>query len=824
MKQEMNAARWQQVKSILDQALEVPSDGREQFVTGVCAGDAALCEEVKEFLDSSERADQLLSEDGLEEVIPTDIASSYNLPARIGPYSILREIGRGGMSIVCLARRDDGEYDRLVALKLIGNGVHRAKFAKLFWRERQILAQLDHPNIARLLDGGTTEAGQPYYAMEFVEGEPLDKYFERRSASLQEKLELFISICSAVSYAHRNLIIHRDLKPKNVLVTNDGVPKLLDFGVAGIMADGAQLETTTGIPLTPLYASPEQIEGKPLTVATDIYSLGVLLYELLSGRHPYGVREGTAAALQAIVKENPLPLEEQTKGIPADLEKIVMMALRKEPERRYATVDAFCQDILDFLDGFPVHAAPDTFLYRFSKFAKRNRLALVAASIALLGMTFSGIIIWREKQQAEIRFQQVRRLAHSVVFELDDAIRDLPGSSRARELLIARGLEYLNALARNRGADPTLTLELAQAYRKIGAAQGDLEQANAGDPKGALASYSKARSLLLDLRREEPSNRNVERSLALVDNDIAVLSPRAGLGRVLEIRKEAISLFEDIARTSSGPDGLKDLALAHFYLAFAETEDQKFQEARPIWKEALADYSRIQQLENNSAESRRNVALVEKRIGSVYYALGDYPDSVAHDRKAAEIDEGRVAAEPQNPTASMDLSFDLVELGWSSHELRDENQSIDALNRAIALRRQVAATDPHDFRAQSELEMVLRIAGVVRTEAGFLNEGLSFEQQAENVGASLHARDPRNLEESVSFALDCFELGNVYRAIALKQRGPDAANWRAALKSFQQSQEVAGNIPATAFDDSSDREKLSKLPERIAECLQNVRD
>ncbi len=820
----MNAARWQQVKSILDQALDVPSDGREQFVTGICAGDPALREEVKELLDSSQRADDLLAEDGLDDVIPSDTASSYNLPARIGPYSILREIGRGGMSIVCLARRDDGEYDRLVALKLIGNGVHRAKFAKLFWRERQILAQLDHPNIARLLDGGTTAAGQPYYAMELVEGEPLDKYCERRSPSLQEKLELFISICSAVSYAHRNLIIHRDLKPRNVLVTKDGVPKLLDFGVAGIMADGAQLETTTGIPLTPLYASPEQIEGKPLTVATDIYSLGVLLYELLSGRHPYGIREGTAAALQAIVKETPVPLEQQGKGIPADLEKIVMMALRKEPERRYATVDAFCQDILDFLDGFPVHAAPDTFLYRFSKFAKRNRLALVAASIALLGMTFSGIIIWREKQQAEIRFQQVRQLAHAVVFDLDDAIRDLPGSSGARQLLIARGLEYLNALARNRGKDPALTLELAQAYRKIGAAQGDLEQANAGDRRAALASYSKARSLLLDLRREEPANREVERSLALVDNDIAVLSPRAGLGRMLEIRREAISLFEDIARTSSGKAGLKDLALAHFYLAFAETEDQKFKEALPIWKEALADYSTIRQVENNSAESQRNVALAEKRIASVYYALGDYPDSVAHDRKAAQIDEGRVAADPQNPTASMDLSFDLVELGWSSHELRDEKQAIDALNRAIALRRQVAGQDPHDFRAQSELEMVLRIAGVVRSEAGSLGEALNFEQQAAAVGASLHARDARNVEETLSFALDSLELGNVYRALASKRTAEDAENWRAALANFQRSQMLAANIPAAAFDDPNDRDKLAKLPERIAECIAHNRD
>jgi tetratricopeptide (TPR) repeat protein len=496
-----------------------------------------------------------------------------------------------------------------------------------------------------------------------------------------------------------------------------------------------------------------------------------------------------------------------------------MMALRKEPSRRYATVDAFCQDIKDFLDGFPVKAAPDRVLYRFSKFAKRNRWAVTAAVVALVGMTASGIIVWREKQQAEVRFQQVRQLAHSVVFELDDAIEDLPGSSRARELLIARGLEYLNALVKNRGGDPALTFELAQAYLKIGAAQGDLQQANVGDREGALASYSKARGLLLDLHQRDPGNRDVERSLALVDNDIVMLSPRARLEPVLEIRREAVSLFEDIARTSSGVQGLKDRALAHFYLAFADTEQKKFKDALPTWQEALADYTKIQQLDNNSSQARRNVALIEKRIAGVYYALGEYADSLRHDRRAAQIDEGRVAAEPQSPSARMDLSFDLVELGWCLHELRDDKQAADSLNRAILLRREVAAADPHDFRAQSELETVLRIAGAARSQAGSLSEALKNVQEAAAIGASLHGRDPKNTDESVNYALDCFELGDVYRGIAAKGTA-DRKNWRAALNNFQKSQMLAASIPAMAFDDPNDREKLAELPGKISECLQ----
>lgn len=816
-----DAAHWQQVKSILDKALEMPADKREHFVNEACRTDEALRSEVTEFLTFSDRADDLLPEDGVESVVAWAPETVDDLPARAGPYRILREIGRGGMGVVCLAKRDDGQFERLVALKLIGRASNRPKFTKLFWRERQILAQLDHPNIARLLDGGTTETGQLYYAMEFVDGEPVDRYCRHHKLNRRERLELFLSICSAVSYAHRCLIIHRDLKPGNVLVTEAGVPKLLDFGVARMMAGDEQPEVRTETPLTPYFASPEQIRGQPLTVATDIYSLGVLLYLLLSERYPYGKRENTAAALQAILLEAPIPLRQQTSGIPADLENIAMMALRKEPERRYATVDALWKDIRDFLDGFPVQAAPDTFAYRFGKFTKRNRWAVTAASIALLAMTASGVMIWQEKQQAEMRFQQVRQLAHSVVFELNDAVDDLPGSSRARELLTARGLGYLDALAKSRGGDPALTLELAQAYMKIGAAQGDLEQANVGDQEGAAASYNKARALLLYLRQREPSNRDVERSLALVDNDLAVLSPRVRVPGVDDIQRESLSLFQDIAQSATN---VKDLALAHFYLAFSLTGEKQFEKALPLWKQALAEYTQIDQMENHSAAAQRNVALTEKRIAAVYYALGDYANFTGHDRKAIQIDEGRLATEPQSPTARMDLSFDLVQLGWCLHELRDDKQAIENLDRAVELRRQVASTDPHDFRAQSELEAVLRIDGVVRSQAGFPNEAIRYEEQAAAVGASLHRRDPLNMDETANYALDFFELGDVYRGMAISSEKTDRGNWRAALANFQKAQTLAANVPPGAFDDPANRDKLEKLPDRIESCLVNLRE
>jgi serine/threonine protein kinase/tetratricopeptide (TPR) repeat protein len=816
--QKQDAARWQRIKDILDQALEAPVDRRKQVVEELCEGERDLCDEVHEYLTYSDRAEDLLGDENLDPRLAEETAPDDHLPARAGPYRIEREIGRGGMGVVYLAKRDDGEYERIVALKLIKAAGRRGKFAKLFWRERQILARLDHPNIARLLDGGTTATGHAYYAMEFVDGEPLDRYRQRHRLSIREKLRLFLSICSAVGYAHNNLIIHGDLKPKNVLVTADGTPKLLDFGVARILGGGIHTDVTTRMPLTPTYASPEQIRGEPLTVATDVYSLGVLLYELLSGQYPYGARQTSAAAMRAFLEQNPIPLRANNRDIPADLENIVMMALRKEPERRYASVDALCRDVQAFLDGFPVQAAPDTFLYRLGKFTRRNRWAVIAASIAIAAVAVSGLFIWREKRQAEMRFQQLRQLAHSVVFDLDDAIVDLPGSSHARELLISRGLQYLNGLARSRNKDPGLTFELAQAYMRIAAAQGDLQRANVGDETGAFASYSKARNLLVGLRSRDADNRDVELSLARVDEDLASLARRTGNGNGDDLRHESIALFQDIARSSSK---LNDLALAHFYLALAKTDEGKYKDALPIWEEAYTEYRTLEGRGKNTAEKERNIGLVEKHIASVYFALGDYPRSLEYDRKAAARDEERVKEQPQNPTARMDVSFDLVELGWCLHELQRSQEADAVFSRAIQLRRDVAASDPNDFRARSELESVLRIAGSAKCQAGNLSGAIQLIHEAAATGAALHQRDPQNMDESIGAALDYYELGEVFRKRA-SETSAGRQDWEAALDAFRKAQALLTPVPRSAMYDPSDREKLMKLPARVREASQHL--
>jgi non-specific serine/threonine protein kinase/serine/threonine-protein kinase len=447
---------------------------------------------------------------------------------------------------------------------------------------------------------------------------------------------------------------------------------------------------------------------------------------------------------------------------------------------------------------------------------------MIAATIALVAIALSGVMIWRAKRQAEMRFQQLRQLAHSVVFELDDAILDLPGSSHARELLISRGLQYLNGLASNRSKDPGLTFELAQAYMKIAAAQGDLQQANVGDEAGAFASYSKARQLLVGLRAREPENSEVEVSLARVDADLASLAPRTGHGNGADWRSQSVALFQDIARADTGSGKLKNLALAHFYLALAKTDEGKYNDALPLWQQAFSDYRRLAAGDKNTAEDERNIGLVEKHIASVYFALGDYPHSLEYDRQAVAVDEKRVEQQPQNPTARMDLSFDLVELGWCQHALQQDRDADAAFARAIQLRRQVAAEDPNDFHARSELESVLRIAGMADCQAGQVAQAIPLLEEAEATGTALHRRDPHNLDETVSASLDYYEVGEVLRKRALEQH-TGKQDWQAALASFTHAEALADQLPPGAIYDTSDREKVAKLPAKIQECLQHVK-
>ena len=444
-------------------------------------------------------------------------------------------IGRGGMGAVYLAARDDDEYRTHVAIKVLAHGIDTADAIARFRDERQILATLDHPNIVRLLDGGSTDDGLPYLVMEHVVGEPITLDAERRALTVRARVELFRRVCAAVAFAHQRLIVHRDIKPSNILVAGDD-PKLLDFGIAKLLAPDDNARTRTGLHrFTPEYASPEQVRGAAPSTSTDVYSLGAVLYHLVAGRPPHDLELGPSA-LRTILDVDPprssaVAPPDRRRALAGDLDEIVAKALRKEPDRRYASVEQLADDLSRYLDGLPVAARAGSRAYRAGKFVRRNRtmVATTATSIALAAATAFSLRQARraDAAAAETResFASVRKLANSLLFEIDDEVYKLVGSAHARELIVKRALEYLDDLSRRGVDDPALARELATAYTKIGDIQGGTFGPNVNQLDDALASYTKARAIVDALPADDADTRWVAARVGFGTAALAVVKP-----------------------------------------------------------------------------------------------------------------------------------------------------------------------------------------------------------------------------------------------------------------------------------------------------------
>ena len=525
--------QWQVLSPYLDRALAMTDDQRAAWLSSLRERDPVLATQLAALLDEH----RVLAQEGFLDNRQFALPNAAGLEGQtLGPYTLISQIGQGGMGSVWLARRSDGRFERQAAVKFVNIALAGRATEERFKREGSILGRLTHPHIADLLDAGVSSDGQPYLILEYVDGEAIDRYCDEHKLDVKARVRLFLDVLAAVAHAHANLIVHRDIKPSNVLVTTSGEVKLLDFGIAKLLEGEGQTGAATllthegGSALTPQYAAPEQLTGKPVTTATDVYALGVLLYILLSGRHPAGPGLNSPAELvKAVVDLEPPRVSDATtadnskfiaesrsttadklrRELRGDLDTIVGKALKKDPQERYASVTGFADDLQRYLQHEPISARPDTLAYHTAKFLRRNRtvVALSAAAIVfVIGSLATGLYVAnRQRKIAEQRFAQVRQLANKFI-ELDNDIRGLPGATKVRMQMVTDSLQYLSLLGSDVHGDQELELEIAFAYVRVAHAQGDPTSPNLGQFAEAQVSLDTAERFVDAVLAQDPVN------------------------------------------------------------------------------------------------------------------------------------------------------------------------------------------------------------------------------------------------------------------------------------------------------------------------------
>lgn len=506
----MSTERMRRVEEIFAAARDLDAAARGAFLASACGGDESLRREVSSLLDFDDTTLDIAG--GIAEVAQEMRAETSPLPGRdCGPWRLLRLLGQGGMGSVYLAERADGAYEMRAAVKILRRGFASELARARFLQERRILARLQHPNIGRLLDAGDLpalvpgEPPQPYLVMEYIDGQPITTYSRTHQLPPRACVELLLPLCGAVAQAHRSLIIHRDLKPANVLVTAAGEPKLLDFGISKMLEEEGVETGSIFTPLTPAYAAPEQLAGEPATTATDVYGLGLLLYEMLTGHPPHDVSGNTLTVMNRRLDASRLtpPSARAGRAADPDLDTIVLQALHPEPGRRYASVDALADDLQRYLRLEPVLARGDSRLYRLRRFARRHWAPLGAAGLAFAGLAAGlAIAVW-EARIAQRRFDDVRRLANVFLFDIHDGVSRLPGSTQLREKISSTAVEYLDRLAADAGHDYGLRRELAAGYLRLAQARGALVGSSLGRIEEAYPLVERGLALLHDMPAAE---------------------------------------------------------------------------------------------------------------------------------------------------------------------------------------------------------------------------------------------------------------------------------------------------------------------------------
>ena len=811
----MDPERWQHIKRVVADALELEPAQRAAFVQSECGDDTQLRTDVESLLEGSgERIETFADE------LDTSLRAHGREEAtragdRLGAYEIVREIGRGGMGAVYLARRADEQFEKQVAIKILKRGTDTDEVLRRFRAERQILARLDHPNIARLLDAGTTDDGLPYFVMEHVEGARITDYCSANELSVRARLELFLKVCAAIQFAHQRLIVHRDIKPGNILVTADAEPKLLDFGIAKLLGDsesGIEVTAPDRQRLTPGYASPEQVRGESITTVSDVYSLGALLYELLTGAppHRFGSAHPSATELfQVIAEQEPLRPSSAAPELRGDLDNILLQALRKEPTRRYPGVNAFAEDIRRYLNNFPVRARRDTFDYRASKFVRRHRLGVAAATLVAIAL-LSGITIaaWQarvataERAKAVERFNQVRELARSVLFDYHDQIAALPGSTEARRRLVQDALKYLDNLSKDAAVDPALMRELADAYERVAAVQagthrtssGSISSANLADTAGAEASLEKLVALREQLAAKTGSAAD-QAALGRAHSAFGGLYIMSGPPeKAVDHLQKALAILEPMLAGDATEEVRYVLAIT--YLGIGKAYGSPAQPNLGDTRSALAYIRGGLKLQRELAAERptnpsyqQGLVAAYNALSLIYSAMGEKEEELEQTRNAVAAARALVAAQPDDPFARRELAVQLGNLGVLFNGMKDTARALEHFREALAIYDGLVAADPNDVGVRRQWAVAHRNVGVTIGDSDSA-EAMQHFQKAIDILTEIVAKDPRNTDFSRQLAFT--HLAKCRFQIEINDPGAAVASAQAGVKI---GEELAAGTP-----------------------------
>ena len=819
----MTPERWEQIKRILDVAVSLQGEARESYLTTTCAGDADLREEVDSLLASHDQAAAGFLDTPAVDLLRmvTVEERATRVGHRIGAYQIVAEIGRGGMGEVYRAVRADGQFVKDVAVKIVRTGVDTAFVVDRLRHERQILAGLDHPNIARLLDGGTTDDGLPYLVMELVEGIAIDAYCDEHGLTVPEKLALFEQVCAAVQYAHQRLVVHRDLKPSNILVVKGGVPKLLDFGIAKILDPSAAADVTLARPMTPEYASPEQVLARPITTSSDVYALGVVLYRLLSGQSPYRVESRNAHELARAICDQEPARPGTIRRLPADLDDVVLMALRKDPEQRYASVEQFAHDIRRHLDGLPVAARRGSWRYRAGKFARRHRAgvaataAVVIALVAGLAATVREARIARrqadiatlQKARAEKRFDDVRKLSDSLIFDVHDAIQSLPGATPARKLLLDRAIAYLDSTSRDAAGDPDLERELAWGYQRLAVVQGSPAESNLGDIDAALASDRKALALFEDVAKANPADTIDQLNVAMIHRILAFSMLSDARGR-RELDAAMAVTDRLLKQGTTDPRVRSERSIEYQNLALLY--DAAGERAR-----ALDAYRSNRELKLDILRTNPDYRLIKRGLGMASVMFGSALARSGKRDEALRMLDGGIALYESAP-AGQDVVNHVRELAVSRQKRGDVllmngdvQQALHIYSQANDVLKPMAAADPQNTMLQLDVAGMNFHEGRTLAVEGHFPEAKEKLTRAAAVFERLHVT--RSLDDSPR------GLGGIY--IWLGEASAGEKDWNRALLDFQRATVALNAMMAAQPPDDDARCELAVSHAKTAHAL-----